>query len=90
MFVIEQPSFTIQMHPVHKLFGLVFILAALTHLCFNYRSLWSHLKNRSSVIFASALVVALVLLYGVAINNEVPQKLALQMDTAAAMAEHRH
>ncbi|MDD2735437.1 MAG: hypothetical protein PHF56_15985 [Desulfuromonadaceae bacterium] len=29
MFVIERPSFTIQMHPVHKLFGLLMILTAL-------------------------------------------------------------
>ncbi len=27
MFVIEKPSFTIQMHPVHKLFGLIMIIS---------------------------------------------------------------
>jgi len=30
-FVIERPSFTIQMHPVHKLFGLLMVMAAATH-----------------------------------------------------------
>ena len=87
MFVIEQPSFTIQMHPVHKLFGLLFIIAAVTHLSYNYRGLINHLKNKSSVVFASVLVVMLVLLYGAAINNEVPEDLAIIMDTAAAQAE---
>ena len=89
MFVIEQPSFTIQMHPVHKLFGLVMILSAVTHLLYNYRTLWTHLKNGSTAVFASVLVVMLVLLYGAAINNPVPDDLALQMDTAAAQAEHQ-
>ena len=32
MFVIEKPSFTIQMHPVHKLFGLILILAVISYI----------------------------------------------------------
>ena len=45
MFVIEKPSFTIQMHPVHKLFGLILILAVISHLFFNYKSLLEYLRN---------------------------------------------
>ncbi|HAN60078.1 MAG TPA: hypothetical protein DCQ11_04415 [Gammaproteobacteria bacterium] len=32
MFFIEKPSFTIQMHPVHKLFGLLLVFAVIGHL----------------------------------------------------------
>ena len=88
MFVIEKPSFTIQMHPVHKLFGLLMIVAALTHISLNYRSLLNHIKNRAAAVYGGILVVVLVLLYGAAINNKVPQDLAKQMDSAAAAAEH--
>ena len=35
MFVIEKSSFTIQMHLVHKLFGLLMIISVVAHLCFN-------------------------------------------------------
>ena len=87
MFVIEKPSFTIQMHPVHKVFGVLMVLAALAHISLNYRSLLNHLKTRSIAVYASVLTVLLVLLYGVAINNQVPQPLAEQMDSAAAEAE---
>lgn len=87
MFVIEKPSFTIQMHPVHKVFGLVMILAAITHLSLNYRGLVNHLRTRSIALYGSALVAALVLLYGIAIYNEVPAELAEQMDAAAAKVE---
>lgn len=45
MFVIERPSFTIQMHPVHKLFGVIMILSVLGHLSFNFKSIVSYLKN---------------------------------------------
>lgn len=87
MFVIEKPSFTLQMHPVHKLFGLIMVLSALIHISFNYRMLLNHLRTRGSALFGALLVVMLTLLYGVALNNEVPVELAEQMDAAAAMAE---
>lgn len=89
MFFIEKPSFTIQMHPVHKLFGLVMVVAAIIHVTLNFRSLMGHLQTGKVAVFGSALVIALVLLYGVAINNRVPPELAAQMDAAAARVEQR-
>lgn len=90
MFVVEKPSFTLQMHPVHKLFGLIMIASALAHISLNYKALFRHLKQRSVTIYAALLVTALVLLYGVAINNKVPEDLAERMDAAAAESESRH
>jgi hypothetical protein len=90
MFFIEKPSFTIQMHPVHKLFGFLMVVSAITHLSLNYRSLLNHLKTKSTAIYGSVLIVVLVLLYGVAINNKVPEDLANKMDSAAAEAESQH
>ena len=87
MFFIEKPSFTIQMHPVHKLFGLIMIVAVIAHVALNYRALFTHMKTKSVAIYGSFLVVLLVLLYGVALNNEVPDDLAEQMDAAALKAE---
>ena len=90
MFVIEKPSFTLQMHPVHKLFGLVMVVSALIHLSLNYRALLNHLRTRGSALFGVVLVAALTVMYGVALNNEVPAALAEQMDRAAMEAESRH
>ena len=87
MFVIEKPSFTIQMHPVHKLFGLVMIVSVIAHLSFNMRSLLSYLKSRSVSIAGGVMIFVLVLLYGVAINNKVPTEIAGPMDKLAAEAE---
>lgn len=89
MFVIEKPSFTIQMHPVHKLFGLVMIISVVAHLSLNYKGLLNHMKNRAAAWVGGVLVVVLVALYGVAINNQVPEDLARQMDGAAAQTESR-
>ncbi|MGI9523397.1 MAG: hypothetical protein ACR2PG_17330, partial [Hyphomicrobiaceae bacterium] len=83
------PSFTIQMHPVHKLFGLLMIVAVIVHLSFNYRALTSYLKQQRVAVAGGVLVTGLVALYAVAINNAVPPELAKQMDEAAAKAEER-
>ena len=90
MFVIEKPSFTIQMHPVHKVFGLLMILSVLGHLSFNMKSIVSYLKNRSVAIFGGVMVCILVLLYGVALNNEVPTAIAVPMDKLAAQPLKKH
>jgi Domain of unknown function (DUF4405) len=87
MFVIEKPSFTIQMHPVHKLFGLLMIVSVIAHLSCNYRALLNHFKARAGTVAGGLLVVVLVVLYGVSLNNQIPADLAQQMDSAAAKAE---
>ena len=87
MFVIEKPSFTIQMHPVNKLFGLLMIVSVIAHLTFNLRGLLNHIKARAVAWVGGVLVVVMVLLYGVVINNQLPADLAQQMDDAAAKAE---
>lgn len=87
MFIIEKPSFTIQMHPVHKLFGLIMIISVIGHLNFNLKSIINYVKNKSVAIFGGVMVCVLVLLYGVAINNELPPEIAIPMDKLAAEAE---
>lgn len=89
MFVIERPSFTIQMHPVHKLFGLLMVIAAVAHIILNLNSLKTHLRTRAAQLALAILSALLVLLYGVAVNNRLPADLATQMDEAAAKAERR-
>lgn len=87
MFVVEKPSFSIQMHPVHKLFGLVMIAAVIGHLAYNYRMLLNYLKTTAVAITGGLMVVLLVVLYGVALNNQLPPELAETMDAAALQAE---
>jgi hypothetical protein len=87
MFFIEKPSFTIQMHPVHKVFGLFMVMAVIGHLTLNYRALVNHIKTRSVSIFGGVLIAILVLLYGIAINNKIPKELAEPMDALAAEIE---
>lgn len=87
MYVVEKPSFTLQMNPVHKTFGVLLVAGAIAHLSLNFRGLLAHLRTRSAAVYGSVLVALLVAAYGVAIHKSVPPELARQMDTAAAQAE---
>lgn len=87
MFVIEKPSFTIQMHPVHKLFGLIMVLSTIAHLFYNHKALLNYLKTKAVAVFGLVVVAVLVMLYGVAINNKVPDEFAVPMDKLASQAE---
>lgn len=89
MFVIERPSFSIQMHPVHKLFSLLMIAAATCHIILNRRPLLAHLKHARAGIFGGVLAAGLAALYILAFSNPVAPELAAQMDNAAAAAEAR-
>ena len=87
MLVISRPSFTMQMHPVHILFGIILIISVLSHLTFNYKSLLSYLKSKIPLVVLSILTVFLVVAYGISLNKQIPENLALQMDKAAFAAE---
>lgn len=89
MFVINRTSFTLQMHPVHKVFGLVLVLTALAHITLNFRSLKAHAKARAAAIVGAVLVVALVGLYAVALSNTVPADTAAALDALSKKAEQQ-
>lgn len=87
MFFINRTSFTLQMHPVHKVFGLLLVLAAIAHITLNFRSLKAHVKARTASIAGAVLVAALVGLYAVALSNTVPPDTAAALDALSHKAE---
>lgn len=87
MFVIEKPSFTIALHPVHKSFGLLMVLSASSHLWLNRRALFNHLRQRSGMLWLSVLTALLTMAYGVAFQADRTTPLAQQLDTLARQFE---
>jgi hypothetical protein len=87
MLVIDRPSFSIRMHPVHKLFGLLLILGVLGHLSLNYRVLLAHVRQRAAAAVGTALALLLVLLYAVAALMEIDAEQAAIIDKAAVRLE---
>ncbi len=87
MFIVDKTSFTLQMHPVHKQFGLLMVISAVLHVVLNFKSLLKHLKYRMVKIVGIVLITTLVLLYGVVANNKIPNDIARQLDSFANEAD---
>jgi len=87
MFFISKTSFTLQMHPVHKIFGLIFVFAAIFHVKFNFKAITNHLKKRIPALTGAVLVVILISLYAVALNRRVPENMATELNNLADQAE---
>lgn len=87
MLVIDRPSFTIRMHPVHKLFGVLMVLAVLSHLGLNHRMLLAHARQRAVAWVGAGLGAVLVLLYAVVAFNAPDPGQAAIIDQAAQRLE---
>lgn len=87
MLVIDRPSFSIRMHPVHKLFGMLLILGVLGHLSLNYRALLAHARQRAAAWVGTALALILVLVYAVAALMKIDAEQAAIIDKAAQRLE---
>ncbi|MEG9861581.1 MAG: hypothetical protein V6Z81_03645 [Parvularculales bacterium] len=48
------------------------VVSIIAHLSLNYRHLLNYVRARLVAAFGGVLVTLLVLVYGVAVNNEVP------------------
>lgn len=87
MFIVDRPSFTLRMHPVHKFFGIVLIAAAISHLSLNGRALIAHIKDRVAAAVAVVLTLVLVATYSVVALSPVPPEQAQQLDEMARRIE---
>ena len=87
MFIVNKPSFTIQMHAVHKVFGLVLIAAMSSHLVLNLQPLRRHLKSNASALYCSALLALMIGLYGLTLTKKVPPNIASELDSLARQAD---
>jgi len=87
MLVVDQPSFTLRMHPVHKLFGIVLVAAVGVHLCTQAATLRRHLKAPAVRSVAGLVLTLLVICYALAWMNPVASEQAQQIDEMARRIE---
>jgi len=87
MLVVDRPSFTMRLHPVHKLFGLLLIGAAATHLVLNARALRRHLQDGRVLGAGFVLAVVLTAAYVAATLQPLDEATARQLDDAARRLE---
>lgn len=87
MLWIDQPSFSLRMHPVHKLFGVFMVVAVSVHIALNRRALVAHLSTRAGRTVAVTLAVVLTTTYAIVAFSPPPEALADLLDEVARQIE---
>jgi len=87
MMVVDQPSFTLRLHPVHKVFGIVLVAAVGMHLFTQLPHLMRHLKAPAPRCVAGLVLLLLVTCYALAWMNPVAPEQAQQLDDMARRIE---
>jgi hypothetical protein len=69
MIVLNSFSFQLQMHPVHKIFGIIMVLAGCFHVYLNFKPIKSYLKNMKVLALGATMSVFLIFLVVVGLNK---------------------
>jgi len=76
MIILGSFEFNLQMHPVHKIFGILLTISGGLHLYFNFGAIKKYLGNKKLALITVLLTVVMVGLYGVGMAKPLdPQKI---------------
>lgn len=73
MLVLNSFAFQLQMHPVHKVFGIIMVLAGSLHVYLNLTPIKIYLKNKKTVVLGVAMSGLLMFLFVVGVNKPMDQ-----------------
>ena len=88
MLIVGKASFTLRMHPVHLLFGVLFVLSASCHLFLNFKNIVLYLKTKMLIVVLSALTILLVSLYAMALSHDLPEPMKKELNDLRDKAEY--
>lgn len=69
MIILGSFKFQLQMHPVHKVFGIIMCVAAVFHIYFNFKPIKNYLKINKIAISAAVLFTFLIFLSVIGMNK---------------------
>lgn len=69
MIVLNSLEFQLQMHPVHKIFGILMTVSGSFHIYFNFKPIKKYLSVRKVLAFGIGMVLIMTLLYIVGLNK---------------------
>ena len=69
MIVLGSFEFNLQMHPVHKIFGVLLTLSGACHLYYNFGAIKKYLGQKKMIIFAVFMTFVMLALYGIGFSK---------------------
>ena len=62
MILLNDFAFQLQMHPIHKVFGVILTVSGAIHVYYNFSAIKKYLGTQKLAIFTAVLTVVMVLL----------------------------
>lgn len=80
MIFLNSLSFQLQMHPVHKIFGIIMVVAGCFHLFLNFKPIKRYLTSGKILGFGAIMSLLLVLLCVAGANKPLNQDVINQVE----------
>ena len=87
MIFLNSFSFQLQMHPVHKIFGIIMVVAGCFHLFLNFKAIKSYLKKRGVLVYGAIMSVLLILLLVAGLNKPIDPEVIDQVQQLMSQME---
>ncbi len=71
MIVLGSLEFQLQMHPVHKIFGILLTLSGAFHVYYNFGPIKKYLGNKKMMLFALVMTFVMVALYAIGMSKPI-------------------
>lgn len=80
MIVLGSFEFQLQMHPVHKIFGILLTLSGAFHLYYNFSAIKKYLGKRKIMLFAMVMTFLMITLYAVGMAKPLDKQKIQQIE----------
>lgn len=80
MIVLGSFEFQLQMHPVHKIFGILLTLSGAFHVYYNFGPIKKYLGKKKPMLFALVLTFVMVTLYAVGMAKPIDKQKVEQIE----------
>lgn len=87
MILLGSFRFQLQMHPVHKVFGILMCVSALIHVYLNFKPIKGYLKNNKIAVSATVLGTLLFSLSVIGMNKPLDQAVIDTIERQMAQLE---
>lgn len=81
MIVLGSLEFQLQMHPVHKIFGILLTLSGAFHIYYNFTAIKKYLSKRKMMLFALVMTFIMVALYAIGVSKPIDPVKIEQIET---------
>ena len=74
MIVLGSFEFQLQMHPVHKIFGILLTLSGAFHVYYNFKAIKKYLGHKKIMLFAIIMTFIMITLYALGMAKPIDKQ----------------